>query len=111
MRGTLAGSAMGKKNRKRVHKEHKPLEPVPEAADDGDSRFARALGSTDFHTRQAGLQALSKWLQSQNTIDELSLQKLWKGIMFCFWHSDTQPVQRDLAQRLAGVLANVSDQV
>jgi Nucleolar protein,Nop52 len=102
---------MSKNSKKREAKERKPIEDVPESLDDGDSKFARALGSGDFHTRDQGLQALSRWLQSQPSVDAASLQKLWKGIMFCFWHSDKEPVQQDLAQRLAGVLHQVQDEV
>jgi hypothetical protein len=51
------------------------------------------LGSTDFHTREQGLQALSRWLTHKPLISELDMLKLWKGIYFCFWHSDKEPVQ------------------
>ena len=102
---------MGKKNKDRVAKERTPLEPVPDSVTDGDSKFARALGSGDFHTRDRGLKALAAWLQSQDTVELDSLQKLWKGILYCFWHSDKEPVQRDLALRLAGLLSQVQDEV
>jgi ribosomal RNA-processing protein 1 len=26
-------------------------------------------------------------------VSELDMLKLWKGIYFCFWHSDKEPVQ------------------
>jgi hypothetical protein len=59
----------------------------------GNSKFARALGSTDYRTRQQGLQALSRWLLHRPAVSELDMMKLWKGIFFCFWHSDKEPVQ------------------
>lgn len=37
-------------------------EPHADALSAGNSKFARALGSTDFHTREQGLAALSRWL-------------------------------------------------
>jgi ribosomal RNA-processing protein 1 len=103
---------MGKKSKSRVEKEHGSLEHIPEYLEsDGDSKFARALGSGDYHTRDRGLKALVGWLQLLETIDFKSLQKLWKGLMFCFWHADKAPVQADLALRLAGILLLVKDEV
>ncbi|KAK9837267.1 hypothetical protein WJX81_002616 [Elliptochloris bilobata] len=37
--------------------------------------------------------------------------KIWKGLFFCFWHSDRAPVQDQLAQRLAGVLPKLNGKV
>lgn len=71
-------------------KERPLLEKV---ADDGNSKFARALASVDFHTRERGLQALTLWLSRRPDVGELELLKLWKGIFYCFWHSDKAPVQ------------------
>jgi hypothetical protein len=102
---------MGKKSKTRVLKEREPLEPVPDTLADGDSKFARALGSGDYHTRDKGVKALASWLQSQEKVDSDSLHKLWKGILYCFWHSDKAAVQRDLALRLAGLLSTVQDEV
>ena len=101
----------------------------------GESKFAKALGSTDFHTREKGLAALTRlaclarapclfhwlpvarpyatklpidgqgltssgnrravlrWLASKSQVQEDDLLKLWKGIFYCFWHSDKAPVQ------------------
>eukprot|EP00775_Hariotina_reticulata_P013453 gene13453-13579_t len=71
---------------------------------DGNSKFARALGSTDYHTREQGLQALSRWLLHKQSMSELDMMRLWKGLFFCYWHSDKVPVQTELAERLAGLL-------
>jgi ribosomal RNA-processing protein 1 len=102
---------MGKKSNGKGHKEPHVVEALNDPKHDGDSKFARALGSGEFHTRDLGLKAVSKWLQSQPAVDEGSLLKLWKGLLFCFWHSDKAPVQQDLAQRLAAILMVVNDQV
>ncbi|GFH26930.1 uncharacterized protein HaLaN_25164, partial [Haematococcus lacustris] len=37
--------------------------------------------------------------------------KLWKGLFFCFWHSDKAPVQMELAERLAAVMQKLSAEV
>lgn len=66
------------------------LEPV---AQQGESKFARALGSHDFHTREEGLRALTTWLSRRADISELDMLKLWKGIFYCYWHSDKHHVQ------------------
>lgn len=93
------------KNSKRQHRrqqqEHQqqspqqqsPQEGHEDALSAGSSKFARALGSTDFHTREQGLQALSRLLTHKQLIPEVDMLKLWKGIYFCFWHSDKEPVQ------------------
>lgn len=88
----------GKPHKKRKIK-HKPvLEQVPavqqqQQQQDGNSKFARALGSTDYATREKGLQALSRFLVHKANMSELDMMKLWKGLFFCFWHSDKAPVQ------------------
>lgn len=87
---------------KRPRKQRPLVEAVPSegegaaaavVAETGESKFARALGSTDFHTREKGLAALARWLASRQTVDQNDLLKLWKGIFYCFWHSDKAPVQ------------------
>mmetsp|Transcript_32823 Transcript_32823/g.93150 ORF Transcript_32823/g.93150 Transcript_32823/m.93150 type:complete len:577 (+) Transcript_32823:92-1822(+) len=77
----------------------------------GESKFARALGSTDYQTREKGLSSLSLWLASRSDIPELDLLKLWKGVFYCFWHSDKAPVQDDLAKRLSGILLQLQPPV
>ena len=59
----------------------------------GNSSFARALGSSEFHTRERGLQALTLWLSRRPDVTDKDLLKLWKGVFYCFWHSDSAPVQ------------------
>ena len=67
------------------------LEVVNE--DDGNSKFARALGSVDYQTREKGLQALATWLSKKQDLQEQDLKRLWKGIFYCFWHADRAPFQ------------------
>lgn len=66
---------------------------APKRSLEADSAFTRALGSTDYHTREAGLRALQTFLARKSDIEELDLLKLWKGIFYCFWHSDKSAVQ------------------
>lgn len=83
---------------KKVKRAKPLLEPSAESHD-GNSKFARALGSTDYMTREKGLQALTRWLQLKTDLSELDMMKIWKGLYFCFWHSDKTPVQ----VRLCGI--------
>ncbi|KAI3435489.1 hypothetical protein D9Q98_001555 [Chlorella vulgaris] len=76
-----------------------------------ESKFTRALGSSDFHTREAGLAALRSWLTRKRDVDELDLLKLWKGIFYCFWHSDKADVQLALAERLAELMNQLPEEV
>lgn len=85
------------------------LETVQE--DDGNSKFARALGSVDYQTREKGLQALTIWLSKKDDLTEQELNRLWKGIFYCFWHADRAAFQADLAVRLAEILPTLSEKV
>ena len=80
--------------KERKQKERRLLEKVKEDHQGGASTgFARALGSTDFHTRERGLQALTTWLTGHKNVTENDLLRLWKALFYCFWHSDKGPVQ------------------
>ncbi|GBF97378.1 hypothetical protein Rsub_11025 [Raphidocelis subcapitata] len=92
---------------KRKRKEKPVLAEAPTGSNAGNSKFARALGSTDFTTREKGLQALARWMALRSDLEEADMLKIWKGVFFCFWHSDKAPVQADLAQRLAGMLSSL----
>ena len=80
--------------KERKEKERPLLEKVSDGANgQSNSKFARALGSTDHRTRERGLQALTLWLAGHKNITEKDLMRLWKALFFCFWHSDKAPVQ------------------
>ena len=83
----------GQKKRKRVKPDRPTLEKIPEPTGDGDSKFARALGSSDWQTREKGLQALTRWLSLRQDLSENDMKKIWKGLFYAFWHSDKAPVQ------------------
>ncbi|KAK9798612.1 hypothetical protein WJX73_009088 [Symbiochloris irregularis] len=63
----------------------------------------RALGSTDFHTRQTAVRDLAAWLSSSKQCSREDLLQLWKGLFYAFWHSDQADVQAELAHQLAGL--------
>ena len=91
---------MAKEGRAARQQQRPLLEPsvgAPSVADDGRCKFARALGSVDFHTREAGLQALATWLSRQQGVTLGELVKLWKGVFYAFWHSDKSQVQASRA--------------
>lgn len=95
------------KDKRREGKAPKPtLEPINTAGENGNTAFARALGSTDYMTREKGVQALTRWLQLRADIPENDMLKLWKGLYFCFWHSDKAPVQ--VGKLLLGLLLTPS---
>jgi hypothetical protein len=72
--------------------------------DVGDSAFARALASSDYHTRAKGWKALQIWLQTRQQLKLAEVLKIWRGILFCFWHSDKSHVQEELATQLAQIM-------
>lgn len=90
-----------------VKTEKKPVDTIPGPDASGNSQFARALGSNDPVTREKGLVALQRLLQSRKDLGTSDMMKLWRGIFFCFWHSDLQPVQEQLATRLASIMLDL----
>ena len=55
--------------------------------------LARALSSTNWHTRDEALQQILSALRIPKTLSEENARKLWKGLFYNFWHSDKGPVQ------------------
>ena len=73
-----------------------------------NSAFARALASGDWHTRERGVRKLHEWLSTRvDAVTGKDLRYLWKGLFYCFWHSDKVPVQMELADRLASFVINL----
>jgi hypothetical protein len=70
------------------------IESVNESATEaGNTKFARALASPDYSTREKGLQVLTLWLRRRPNIIDADLSKLWKGLFYAFWHADKADVQ------------------
>jgi Nucleolar protein,Nop52 len=90
--GADGGHANGK-SRKRKRK-GASIEPVNETATEaGNTKFARALASSDYSTRDKGLQVLTLWLKRRPNIVDADLSKIWKGLFYAFWHADKAHVQ------------------
>jgi hypothetical protein len=81
-----------KKERKKKPR-NKPLLEANIQDSATDSKLLRALGSPDRDTRERGLALLTKWLQSHEDVSDYDILRLWKGLYFCFWHSDLISVQ------------------
>ncbi|GIL67023.1 hypothetical protein Vafri_20412 [Volvox africanus] len=104
-------SQIGQPPKAKKQKREKPvLEPLPDDGHPGHSKFARALASTDFQTREKGLHALKTWMLRKTDLNESDMMKIWKGLFYCFWHSDKAPVQAELAERLAATLTQLPEQ-
>lgn len=73
------------------------------------SPFVKQLVASDRKTRDAALASLTKFLSSSRQFEELELLKLWKGLFYCFWHSDRTLVQQALATDLSNLCLSVKD--
>ncbi|KAJ7706006.1 nucleolar protein,Nop52-domain-containing protein [Mycena rosella] len=72
--------------------------------------LAKYLASNDKKIRDKAIQSLSQFLSddSQDPISKPDMDKLWKGIFYCFWMSDKPLVQQALATDLAELLLNIT---
>lgn len=77
----------------------------------GDNNLTKALGSPDYQTRDKALMVLTEWLTKRPSITDTDLNKIWKGLFYTFWHSDKQPAQEALAERLALILPQLQPKV
>ncbi len=78
---------------KRQKKERPLLETIPSPSKNTQCKFTRALGSADPLTRKKAVAALRRWLELRNNVAEDDLVVIWKGLFYCYWHSDLVPVQ------------------
>ncbi|KAJ6167426.1 hypothetical protein N7497_000269 [Penicillium chrysogenum] len=63
--------------------------------------FVRELGSSDRKARDKALDSLTKFVQSRTDLTLVDLLKLWKGLFYCFYHSDRPLTQQALARALS----------
>ncbi|KAJ6575290.1 Nop52-domain-containing protein [Mycena capillaripes] len=72
--------------------------------------FAKHLASNDKKTRDKAIKSLSAFLadDAQEPISKPDMDKLWKGIFYCFWMSDKPLVQQALASELAELLLTMT---
>ncbi|KAF8807837.1 Nop52-domain-containing protein [Phlegmacium glaucopus] len=71
--------------------------------------LGKYLASTDKKTRDKAIRNLSIFLSDdQHHITKPDMDKLWKGIFYCFWMSDKPLVQQALASELAELILTIS---
>ncbi|OOG00992.1 hypothetical protein ASPCADRAFT_503209 [Aspergillus carbonarius ITEM 5010] len=63
--------------------------------------FVRDLASSDKKLRDKATESLSLFLRSKTDLTLIELLKLWKGLFFCFYHSDRPLTQQALARTLS----------
>ncbi|PON79538.1 Nucleolar, Nop [Parasponia andersonii] len=74
-----------------------------ERAEVGLSSIKR-LASCDKSIRDKALSFLLKtWLPAQTHVSEDLMKKLWKGLFYCFWHSDKVPAQSEIADSISSL--------
>ncbi|KAL6239909.1 nucleolar protein,Nop52-domain-containing protein, partial [Aspergillus navahoensis] len=73
-------------------------------ADLAKTPFVRELASSDKKIRDKATDSLALFLQSKTDLSLLELLKLWKGLFFCFYHSDRPLTQQALARNLSYTL-------
>ncbi|KAG8933482.1 hypothetical protein FRC02_011771 [Tulasnella sp. 418] len=68
--------------------------------------MGKYLASSDKKTRDKAVKSLAAFLSNtgEKPLSKLDMAKLWKGLFFCFWHSDKPLVQQELATELANML-------
>ncbi|KAJ4974727.1 hypothetical protein NE237_007901 [Protea cynaroides] len=71
------------------------------------SSIAKQLASCDKRSRDRALRTLKKWLPSQHLVPEEEMKKIWKGLFFCVWHTDKQPVQVEIINLIASLLVSL----
>ncbi|PYI12517.1 putative ribosomal RNA processing protein [Aspergillus sclerotiicarbonarius CBS 121057] len=70
-------------------------------ADVTKTPFVRDLASSDKKLRDKATESLSLFLRSKTDLTLIELLKLWKGLFFCFYHSDRPLTQQALARTLS----------
>lgn len=73
------------------------------------SPFVKKLVANDRRTRDAAVDSLRNFLSASRQFENIELLKLWKGLYYCFWHSDRTPVQQTLAKDLAELCLKVKE--
>ncbi|OBZ78963.1 Ribosomal RNA processing protein 1 B [Grifola frondosa] len=72
--------------------------------------LGKYLASTDKKIRDKAIKNLTVFLSdpSRDALPKVEMDKLWKGIFYCFWMSDKPLVQQALANELAEILLTIS---
>lgn len=75
------------------------------------NNFGKKLASADKKTRDNAVKSLSKFLSHKKNISDLELMKLWKGLFYCYWMSDKQLIQQQLANQLGALLLKIPNEI
>lgn len=73
--------------------------------------FGKKLASADKKTRDNAVKKLSKFLTNKKNISDLELLKLWKGLFYCYWMSDKQLIQQQLANQLGALILKIPNDI
>lgn len=69
----------------------------------------KKLASNDEEVRDKAVKTVAQLLATKRKLEPFQLQKLWKGLWYNMWHSDTPLIQQALARDLATLVVEVSD--
>ncbi|PPQ99546.1 hypothetical protein CVT24_005334 [Panaeolus cyanescens] len=71
--------------------------------------LGKYLASTEKKTRDKAIKSLAGFFsEGQDVLSKSDMDKLWKGIFYCFWMSDKPLVQQALATELAELVLTIS---
>lgn len=70
-------------------------------------QLLKQLVNNDEEVRAKAFEAVKQLLKTKRAVSEEDLQKLWKGLWYTMWHSDTPLVQQAFAQDLASLFDGV----
>ncbi|CAM9126552.1 unnamed protein product, partial [Hapterophycus canaliculatus] len=83
-----------------------------ETSSNNEVKFGKHLASSDKRVRDRTVAALREWLRQRSkggALTDLDLLKIWRGLWYCMFMCDKAPVQRELAENLAGLLSLFKD--
>jgi len=68
-------------------------------------QFAQKLAANDPVERSKAVKKLKKWFASRaQDFEDVEMMRLWKGLYYCFWHSDKPMVQEELAENISSFI-------
>ncbi|KAI5283983.1 hypothetical protein KEM52_003150 [Ascosphaera acerosa] len=65
------------------------------------SPFIRDLASSQPETRDHAVEMMLKFIRSRHDLSLLEMLRIWKGLFYCFYHSDGPVAQQALARTLS----------
>jgi ribosomal RNA-processing protein 1 len=72
--------------------------------DNTNLTFAQRLAHNEKRVRDNCIKKLKHWLQHRQAIESIDMFKIWKGLFYCYWMSDKQQIQMELATRISELL-------